>query len=105
MVGAGRRHGVYDDAGVMASLLTRSPCPVWVQVGAPRPVERILVPVDLGELRAAHPAELELHEVGLTLFDLEFELRLRGHEPAKIRWLAQMARKFRALLEEESSDG
>jgi len=38
-----------DFGGVARALLSKSPCPIWVQSSRPTPVEHVLAPVDLSE--------------------------------------------------------
>jgi len=49
VLGAHRRHGLLDLRSTAQYVLSRAPCPVWVQEGVVRPVKRILVPVDLSD--------------------------------------------------------
>jgi nucleotide-binding universal stress UspA family protein len=48
---SGRRKQL-DLGGLARALFSRAPCPVWMQVEPPRPIERILVPIDLSESSA-----------------------------------------------------
>lgn len=38
-----------DFGGVARALLSKAPCPVWMQTTPPRPIEHVLAPVDLSE--------------------------------------------------------
>jgi len=48
---SGRRKQL-DLGGLARALLSRAPCPIWRQVEPPRPIERILVPIDLSDSSA-----------------------------------------------------
>jgi len=49
VLGRHRRRGLLDIGSTLRAVLSNAPCPVWVQSGPVRQVERILVPVDLSE--------------------------------------------------------
>ncbi len=49
LLGAHRRRGFIDFGNTTRALLSHAPCAVWNQVEAPRPIDRILVPVDLSD--------------------------------------------------------
>jgi nucleotide-binding universal stress UspA family protein len=49
VLGALRREPAVDFGGTARSILAGAPCPVWVQPGPRREIERILVPVDLSD--------------------------------------------------------
>lgn len=49
VIGDSGRAKNLDFGGVARGLLSHAPCPIWLQVTPPRPIERILVPVDLSE--------------------------------------------------------
>ena len=46
VVGKHHRRGLLDFGRTLRGVLSVAPCSVWVQVGEPVPIERILVPVD-----------------------------------------------------------
>jgi nucleotide-binding universal stress UspA family protein len=49
LLGAHRRRGFFDFGSTTRAVLTHAPCAVWSQTEPPRPIRRILVPVDLSE--------------------------------------------------------
>jgi len=49
MLGPHEKRGVIDFGSTARSILAKSDRPVWVQVDEPRPIERVLVPIDLSE--------------------------------------------------------
>jgi nucleotide-binding universal stress UspA family protein len=49
VLGALRRRPVIDFGSTARAVLAKSTCPVWVQPGPPKAIQRILVPVDLSE--------------------------------------------------------
>lgn len=48
VLGAHRRTAPVDFGDTVRAVVVRAPCPVLVQVGAPRPIRRILCAIDLG---------------------------------------------------------
>lgn len=48
VLGRHQKRGTFDFGDVVREVVVRAPCPVWVQAGAPRPIKRVLCPLDLG---------------------------------------------------------
>jgi nucleotide-binding universal stress UspA family protein len=49
VIGDSGKHKNLDFGGVGRALLSHAPCPLWLQVAPPAPIESVLVPVDLSE--------------------------------------------------------
>lgn len=60
VLGRHQKHGLFDLDDTVRGVLSQALCPVWVQAGPARPVERVLVPVDLS------PASLVALQTGLA---------------------------------------
>lgn len=49
VLGAHRRHAPIDFGDTVRAVIAKAPCPVLVQHGPPRPIQRILCAVDIGQ--------------------------------------------------------
>lgn len=48
VVGPHAKRGLIDFGSTLRGLLARAPCPIWIQLEDPDPIEHVLVPIDLG---------------------------------------------------------
>lgn len=65
VLGPHEKRGLFDFGSTARLVLSKAPCNVWMQIGEYRPIESILVPVDLSEdslraLRLAHSLARQL---------------------------------------------
>ena len=87
VLGAHARRGLLDFGNTARAVLAEADCPLWIQVSEPRPLERILVPVDLSDeslsvmtLARRLAADLSARVTVLSCFDAPVHSLTAGGE-------------------------
>ncbi len=116
VLGAHARRGLFDFGNTARAVLAEADCPLWIQVSEPRPLRRILVPVDLSDeslasmvLASRLAAELSARVTVLSCFDAPVHNLIAGGEGAEeetdtiVSQVRESALRKLALLAEQVS--